>query len=130
LKNVSHRYRNEEQTQPALTVARSGGHHGGAKNKEVMEVEPNHSAILGTLGCTGLGLVWGWLIGSLNGHAYRLRRTIPLVLLAAMVISAQVLWFLDWVRLLGFYGAALFGWVIHVELRRKLSNFRTNSNSK
>ena len=86
--------------------------------------------ILGTLGCTGLGLVWGWLIGSLYCRVYRPWKTILLVLLATIVISVQVLWFLDWVRLLFFLGAALFGFFIHVELRRKLSNFSTNSNSK
>jgi positive regulator of sigma E activity len=83
-----------------------------------------HYKIVGTLGSTGLGLVWGWLIGSLKRRVYRLRKTIPLVLLATMVISAQVLWFLDWVRLLFFFGAALFAFFIHVEWRRKLIHIR------
>ena len=38
-----------------------------------MEGGITHYTILGTLGSTGLGLVWGWLIGSLKGRVYRLR---------------------------------------------------------
>lgn len=85
-----------------------------------MEEGLTHFTIVGTLGSTGLGLVWGWLIGSLKGRTYRPYRTVLSVFLATLVISTQVLWFLDWIRLLFFLGVALFAFFIHVEWRREL----------
>jgi len=89
-----------------------------------MEEGLTHYKILGTLGSTGLGLVWGWLIGSLKGRTYRPYRTVPSIFLATLVISTQILWFVDWVTLLYFYGAALFAFFIHIEWRRKLIHIK------
>lgn len=93
-----------------------------------MEEGLPHFGILGTLGTMGLGLVWGWLIGSLMRRVHRPWKTILSVLLATMVVSAQVLWLMDSARLLYFYGATLIGWVIHIELHRNIRQSLINSN--
>ncbi len=82
------------------------------------------SAVLGTLGSIGLGLVWGWLIGSFIGHVHRPARSFISIFLVTLTLVAQVILFLDWVRLLFFIGAALFTLFIHVEWRRKLLQLR------
>ncbi len=84
------------------------------------------SAVLGTLGSIGLGLVWGWLIGSFIGHMHRPIRSLVSIFLVTLSIVAQVILFLDWIRLLFFLGAALFALFIHVEWRRKLLQLRSS----
>ena len=76
--------------------------------------------LLPTLGSVGMGLVWGWLVGSPAGRMRRLYRTIPAVALATSAISAHVLWVLGWRGLAGFLGAALAAFLLRVGWLREL----------
>ena len=87
------------------------------------------TGVLGTFGSVGIGLVWGWLIGSLTGRVYRPVRAFLSILLVTLIIVAQVMLFLDWIRLLFFLGAALFALFIHVEWRRKTLQLKNSQNS-
>ncbi len=82
--------------------------------------------VLGTFGSVGIGLVWGWLIGSFTGRVNRPARSSISILLATLIIVAQVILFLDWVRLLFFFGAALFALFLHIEWRRKLLQLKNS----
>ena len=79
-----------------------------------------HHKIVWTMGSMGLGLVWGWLMGSFKGREVRPLRAIPIIALTALLVSAQVLWLLDWIRVSFFFGAMLFAFVVHIEWRRQL----------
>lgn len=78
------------------------------------------NAVLGTFGSACLGLVWGWLAGSLTLYARPRVRTLLALLFATLAFIAQVMFFLDWRRLLFFLGAALFALFLHAVWRRAL----------
>lgn len=85
---------------------------------------PIISSIIGALGSTCLGLVWGWLIGTRMMRMRRPWRFIASVLLATLVLSAEVAWFQNWMRSTLFVGATLFAFSVHFEWRSKLSRIR------
>jgi hypothetical protein len=86
------------------------------------------AGVLGAFGSVGIGLVWGWLIGSLTGRTYRPVRTFLSIFLVTSAIAAQVMLFLDWIRLLLFLGAALFALFIHIEWRSTLLQLKNSQN--
>jgi hypothetical protein len=84
------------------------------------------AAVLGTFGSIGMGLVWGWLVGSLSGRLHQPLRAFLSISLVTLMIVAQVMLFLDWIRMLLFLGAALFTLFIHIVWRRKLFHFNNS----
>jgi hypothetical protein len=75
---------------------------------------------ISTAGGAGIGLVWGWLIGSLEGHLSKPLRSAIAVALATVAISVQLLWFRSWQGLALFWVAALFAFLAHIGWRRSL----------
>lgn len=80
------------------------------------------------LGSAGLGLVWGWLLGSLGGRVRR-RQLVGLSASAAtLVVSAVVLWLADARALALFLGAATLALLLHLgwrqDLRRRFHSAR------
>lgn len=72
------------------------------------------------LGSVGIGLVWGWLLGNLEG---RVRR--PLVVgwstsLATLLLATLVLMFTDRRALWLFLGAAALSLLLHLAWRQEL----------
>ena len=76
--------------------------------------------IVPMLGSVGIGLVWGWLVGSLDGRVRQPYLTVTMVGFATFVISVVILWFLDWRGLAFFLGAALITYLLHVGWQREL----------
>jgi hypothetical protein len=74
------------------------------------------------LGSTGLGLVWGWLIGSLEGRVYHVIRTVLSVAVATLLLATGVLLLSNWYALFFFLGASVFSMLLHIGWRRELYN--------
>jgi hypothetical protein len=72
------------------------------------------------LGSIGIGLVWGWLIGSLRLRQTSLWRSVPLVGLSSLFLALLVVYFLDWYGLAYFAGALMLAALLHVGWRRQL----------
>ena len=77
-------------------------------------------SLMGMLGSAGLGLVWGWMIGSFSWSVKRPRRNFLSFFFATVAISAEVVLFSGWVGLSFFTGAALPAFFARIEWRRKL----------
>jgi hypothetical protein len=71
-------------------------------------------------GSVGLGLMWGWLAGSLVGRVLRPWRTVPAVGLATLVMATPAAWFQGGTGLLGFGVAALTAGLLHLIWMREL----------
>lgn len=72
------------------------------------------------LGSMGLGLVWGWLMGSLGGRGGRLLLNGLALSTATLVFAIEVFLLAGWRALAPFLGAAAFALLLHVLWRRKL----------
>ena len=77
---------------------------------------------ISTLGSSGIGLVWGWIVGSLADRLHRPNRNVLGVTLATLAISGCLLWLIDWHALPFFLGAALFAFLIHAGWRQELQS--------
>jgi hypothetical protein len=76
----------------------------------------------------GTGLVWGWLIGSLEGRIRNPWRTIPAIIIASLVLSLQAFLFQDFAGTGLFWVSMSAAMVIHLFWRRKLRcNFGSGS---
>ncbi len=76
--------------------------------------------ILSFAGGMGIGLVWGWLIGSLEGRIKNPRLTIPVVIIAILVVSLEIFWFLSWSVTVLFWVSLLSTLAIHLFWRKRL----------
>jgi len=76
--------------------------------------------LMSMLGSSGVGLVWGWLAGSIKDRMRRPNRNVLAISLTTLAISTQLLSVAHWQALLFFFGAAFFAFLIHVAWRREL----------
>jgi hypothetical protein len=74
------------------------------------------------LGSTGLGLVWGWLIGSLEGRVHHAVKTALSVLIATLLLATGVILLTNWYTLFFFLGASVLAMLLHIGWRRELYN--------
>ncbi|MHB8066931.1 MAG: hypothetical protein ACYDIC_03410 [Desulfobaccales bacterium] len=76
-------------------------------------------------GSVGLGLMCGWLVGSLEGRVRRPWRTAPVIVLATLALATPAAWFQGGLGLIGFGVATLTAGLLHLiwkhELRRHYS---------
>jgi biotin transporter BioY len=72
------------------------------------------------LGSIGLGLVWGWLMGSLSGQGRRLLRNGLALSTATLAFAIEVFLLAGWRPLALFLGAAASALFLHVLWRREL----------
>jgi hypothetical protein len=72
------------------------------------------------IGSIGIGLVWGWLVGTLEGRVKRsLRGTIGAVA-STLAVAVTVYGFEAWRGLVGFLIAAAVALLIHLSWRRSM----------
>jgi len=86
--------------------------------------------VLRALGGVGIGLVWGWLVGSLSYRAVSLWRAILLIVLSTAGLSLLVLYFLTWRNLVSFLIAVLLASLVHVGWRQQLAESLSQSTVK
>lgn len=79
-----------------------------------------YPSVIAIFGSLGLGLVWGWLIGMLDYRLHKSVLTFLAVLLSSIIIAAQIIWFLDLIRLSFFIGAVLVAFIIQIGWRSKM----------
>jgi biotin transporter BioY len=72
------------------------------------------------LGSIGLGLVWGWLMGSLSGQSRRPLRNGLALSTATLVFAIEVFLLAGWRALALFLGAVASALLLHVLWRRGL----------
>jgi hypothetical protein len=85
---------------------------------------------LTVLGNIGIGLVWGWLLGSLYG---RVRWPLPTGLAAAastLLLGLPVLWFTDWRGVIVCAASILCAALAHVLWRRAIRSHSLVSRSR
>jgi hypothetical protein len=75
---------------------------------------------LAILGSLGIGLVWGWLAGGMEGRLQHPLRTLPGIALATSAILVQIVYWVGWQGMLYFLGAGILAFLIHVGWRREL----------
>ena len=75
-------------------------------------------------GCAGLGLVWGWFLGSMEGTIFRPRRTLFFLSAATLVLAAQAWGFRGWPGLTCFGVCAGASLSLHAGWRRSLRRRR------
>jgi len=76
---------------------------------------------LRVLGSIGVGLVWGWLLGSFICRGGSSWQTVMLLCLSTLMLGLTVVLFADWSGLAWFSGALLFASLLHVGWRQKLT---------
>ncbi len=72
------------------------------------------------LGCVGVGAVWGWLIGKLDGTSPSPVRKVLAVGLATLLLAIEIFILAEWRALAFFLGAAALALLIHLGWRREL----------
>ncbi len=76
--------------------------------------------LITVLGSAGLGLVWGWLVGSSDGQTLpRLRTTLALTG-ATVLLAFEVLLLTDWRTLIIFLSTTLLALLLRLEWRHEL----------
>lgn len=78
--------------------------------------------LLTALGAIGIGLVWGWLVGTVETGIRRPLLTGISVSVATGLIGALVYVFGDWIAILFFLGAALITFLLSLGWRRQLAS--------
>lgn len=74
------------------------------------------------LGSVGIGLVIGWLLGSLDGHMKRPILTFTVIGLFLFTVSLEIFLFVSW-RGIGFFlGGAIFASLIRIGWHREIQN--------
>lgn len=76
--------------------------------------------LITTMGSVGLGLVWGWLMGSLSGRGGRLLRNGLALGAATMVFAVEVILLAGWQAVVVFLGATALALLSCVLWRREL----------
>lgn len=76
--------------------------------------------LLSTLGSSGIGLVWGWLVGAVDEPLRRPIRNVLAITAATLAISGFLLWRAGWQALPFFGGAALLAFLLHLGWRQEL----------
>ena len=76
--------------------------------------------MLAMIGSAGLGLSWGWLVVQLGGARLPTAAAGLGLLLASVVLGAEVVVLAGWQATLGFLGAAVAGVVFHLVWLRQL----------
>ena len=76
--------------------------------------------VLPLFGSIGIGMVWGWLIGNLEGRIHQPQRTIPVIIVATFPIFVEVFLLEDARAVVVLGGAITFTLLIHVFWRRQL----------
>lgn len=74
------------------------------------------------LGSMGLGLMWGWLIGSLEGRVRHAFKSILSVVVATLLLATSIILLTNWDALFFFLGASVFTLLFHSGWRRELYN--------
>jgi hypothetical protein len=74
-------------------------------------------------GCLGIGLVWGWLVGSLEGRMDRPIHTVFAVSLASIAVGVTIFSLQNWRGVACFIAAALFALFVHIWWRRELRQY-------
>lgn len=72
------------------------------------------------LGSVGIGLVWGWLLGSLGGRVRRPQLVGWSASAATLLVAVVVRWFADGRALWLFVGAAALSLLLHLGWRQEL----------
>jgi len=72
------------------------------------------------LGSIGVGIVWGWLAGGLEGHVRRYLLTVVVVLVASLALGWLVFGYSSWHGTAFFSVAAVLAFLAHVAWRRML----------
>jgi len=76
--------------------------------------------LITTVGSMGLGLVWGWLMGSLSGRGGRLLRNGLALSAATLAFAAEVILLAGWQAVAFFLGATALALLSCVLWRRDL----------
>lgn len=76
--------------------------------------------MLKALGCIGLGLAWGWLLGLLDAPGAWSLRTRVACVLATLALAAEAQWLADGYALALFLGAAGAAMAAHLKWRNGL----------
>lgn len=72
------------------------------------------------LGCTGIGLIWGWWIGNLGGRVTRPLLDGLMLGLASLLITIEIFILTSWWALIFFFGAGGLALTLHLEWRKEL----------
>jgi hypothetical protein len=72
------------------------------------------------LGSVGMGLVWGWLAGGMEGRLRHPLRTISFSALAVSAVLVQIVTWVGWRGMVCFLGAGIAAFLIHAGWRREL----------
>ena len=75
---------------------------------------------LNVLGSVGIGLVWGWLLGSLYGRVRWPLRTGLAATASTLALGLPVLWFTDWPGVIACGASILCAALAHVLWRQAL----------
>ena len=74
------------------------------------------------LGCTGIGLVWGWWTGNLFGRITNLVLVGMTLFIASLILTIEVLIFADLWDFTFFLVAGVLASILHIQWRRELIN--------
>ncbi len=76
--------------------------------------------ILNLMGIIGLGIVWGWYLGTFTGRVHHLSFTVPALFSASLAVSAYLFWSsrISGLTLLAI--SVLVAMIIHMLWRREL----------
>lgn len=77
--------------------------------------------VLPILGSIGIGLVWGWLLGSLTYRVRRIRYAVLLVCLATLALGVVLVGFATWSSLPWFISALAIASLTHIGWRQRLT---------
>lgn len=72
------------------------------------------------LGGAGLGLVWGWLMGNLDGQLLRSKWTKFIIYITTLLLAVEVLVLLEWRIFLVFVSMMVLSLLLHLEWQHKL----------
>lgn len=74
------------------------------------------------LGSIGLGIMWGWLVGNMEGRVRQVVRTVLSLVIATLFLVALVILLTNWYALFFFLGASVLAMLLHITWRRELYN--------
>lgn len=78
--------------------------------------------LITALGCTGIGLIWGWWIGNLSGRIIRPKLDGLVLGIASLLLAIEVCVLVGLWALVFFWSAGGLALFIHLEWRKKLIN--------
>ena len=74
------------------------------------------------LGSAGLGLMWGWLIGNMEGRIHDVLQTLLSLVIATLLLASIVILLTNWSTLFFFLGASVLAMLLHIAWRKELYN--------